>query len=160
MGSLETLLLTRGPSSCPSSGGICHLIRAKASLTSGYHPEANGQTERLNQQLETCLQCLVSQNPSTRSKHLVWVEYAHNSFYLRLPQVSLLLRVFMVMSLPFFQTMNQRCQSPLPMLWLDNVVVSGQLPAWCWSDRETASRRLPTPRDNLLPPISQVKESG
>ena len=58
---------------------FCRLIGATASLTSGYHPEANGQTERLNQQLETGLRCVVFQNPSTWSKHLVWVEYAHNS---------------------------------------------------------------------------------
>uniref|UniRef100_A0A3P9M1D4 Gypsy retrotransposon integrase-like protein 1 n=1 Tax=Oryzias latipes TaxID=8090 RepID=A0A3P9M1D4_ORYLA len=58
---------------------FCRLIGAKASLTSGYHPESNGQTERLNQQLETGLRCLVSQNPSTWSRHLVWVEYAHNT---------------------------------------------------------------------------------
>uniref|UniRef100_A0A671TP74 Gypsy retrotransposon integrase-like protein 1 n=1 Tax=Sparus aurata TaxID=8175 RepID=A0A671TP74_SPAAU len=58
---------------------FCRLIGAQVSLTSGYHPEANGQTERLNQQLETGLRCVTSQNPSTWSKHLVWVEYAHNS---------------------------------------------------------------------------------
>ena len=58
---------------------FCRLIGATASLTSGYHPEANGQTERLNQQLETGLRCLVSQNPTSWSTHLVWVEYAHNS---------------------------------------------------------------------------------
>ena len=29
--------------------------------------------------LKTCLRCLVSQNPSFWSKHLTWVEYAHNS---------------------------------------------------------------------------------
>lgn len=58
---------------------FCRLIGAKASLTSGYHPEANGQTERLNQQLETSLRCLVAQDPSTWSKNLVWAEYAHNS---------------------------------------------------------------------------------
>ena len=58
---------------------FCRLIGARASLTSGYHPEANGQTERLNQKLEIGLWCLVHQNPSTWSKHLVWVEYAHNS---------------------------------------------------------------------------------
>ena len=58
---------------------FCRLICATASLTSGYHPEANGQTERLNQQLETGLRCLVSQNPTSWSTHLVWVEYAHNS---------------------------------------------------------------------------------
>ena len=58
---------------------FCRLIGAKDSLTSGYHPEANGQTERLNQQLETGLQCVVYQNPLTWSKYLVWVRYAHNS---------------------------------------------------------------------------------
>ena len=43
---------------------FCRLIGAKVSLTSGYHPEANGQTERLNLQLETGLQCMVHQNSS------------------------------------------------------------------------------------------------
>ncbi|KAI4797502.1 hypothetical protein KUCAC02_025044 [Chaenocephalus aceratus] len=57
---------------------FCCLIGATVSLTSGYHPESNGQTERLNQELETCLRCLVSQNPSSWSEHLTWVEYAHN----------------------------------------------------------------------------------
>ena len=47
---------------------FCKLIGATASLTSGYHPEANGQAERLNQQLETGLRCVVHQNPSTWSK--------------------------------------------------------------------------------------------
>ena len=58
---------------------FCRLISATASLTSGYHPEANSQTERINQQMGTGLRCVVYQNPSTWSKHLVWVEYAHNS---------------------------------------------------------------------------------
>ena len=58
---------------------FCRLIGATVSLTSGYHPESNGQTERLNQELETCLRCLVSQNPTTWSRKLVWVEYAHNT---------------------------------------------------------------------------------
>ena len=47
---------------------FCKLIRATVSLTSGYHPESNGQTERLNQELETGLRCLVSQNPASWSK--------------------------------------------------------------------------------------------
>ncbi|KAI3377760.1 hypothetical protein L3Q82_008903 [Scortum barcoo] len=52
---------------------------ATVSLSSGYHPESNGQTERLNQELETCLRCLVAQNKTTWSNHLTWVEYAHNT---------------------------------------------------------------------------------
>lgn len=58
---------------------FCKLIGATVSLTSGYHPEANGQAERLNQALETSLRCLVSQKPSSWSKHLTWVEFAHNT---------------------------------------------------------------------------------
>ena len=54
---------------------FCRLIGARAGLTPGYHPEANGQTD---QQLETGLRCVVHQNPLTWSKHLVWVEYAHH----------------------------------------------------------------------------------
>ena len=58
---------------------FCRLIQATVSLTSGYHPQSNGQAERMNQEMETCLRCLVSQKPTTWSKHLIWVEYAHNT---------------------------------------------------------------------------------
>uniref|UniRef100_A0A3Q2EG98 Gypsy retrotransposon integrase-like protein 1 n=1 Tax=Cyprinodon variegatus TaxID=28743 RepID=A0A3Q2EG98_CYPVA len=54
-------------------------LGARYTLTSGYHPQTNGQTERLNQELETALRCLTSNNPSDWSKYLPWVEYAHNS---------------------------------------------------------------------------------
>ncbi|KAI3367172.1 hypothetical protein L3Q82_008231 [Scortum barcoo] len=58
---------------------FCQLLGATVSLSSGYHPESNGQTERLNQELETCLRCLVAQNQASWSDHLTWVEYTHNS---------------------------------------------------------------------------------
>ncbi|KAI3353735.1 hypothetical protein L3Q82_004965 [Scortum barcoo] len=58
---------------------FCQLLGATVSLSSGYHPESNGQTERLNQELETCLKCLMAQNQTTWSQDLTWVEYAHNS---------------------------------------------------------------------------------
>ncbi|KAI5086065.1 hypothetical protein C0J45_2221, partial [Silurus meridionalis] len=49
------------------------------SLSSGFHPQKNGQTERLNQDLETgrCLLC--SREPSSWSDKLIWIEYAHNT---------------------------------------------------------------------------------
>eukprot|EP00064_Thunnus_orientalis_P022156 superscaffoldBa00007233_g22342 len=53
---------------------------ASVSLSSGHHPQTNGQTEQLNQELETSLRCLTSQSPNTWSRWLTWVEYAHNSF--------------------------------------------------------------------------------
>ncbi|KAI3371470.1 hypothetical protein L3Q82_023567 [Scortum barcoo] len=58
---------------------FCRLLGATVSLSSGYHLESNGQTERMNQELETCLRCLVAQNQTTWSQHLTWIEYAHNT---------------------------------------------------------------------------------
>ncbi|KAI2660072.1 Transposon Tf2-9 polyprotein [Labeo rohita] len=58
---------------------FCRLLGASVSLSSGFHPQSNGQTERANQDLERVLLCLVSQNPSSWSQQLSWVEYAHNS---------------------------------------------------------------------------------
>ncbi|KAK7910478.1 hypothetical protein WMY93_015162 [Mugilogobius chulae] len=37
---------------------------ARVSLTSGFHPQTNGQTERANQDLETALRCVTSSNPA------------------------------------------------------------------------------------------------
>lgn len=44
---------------------FCKLLGARVSLISGYHPQSNGQAERLNQELETGLRCLVSHRPAS-----------------------------------------------------------------------------------------------
>ncbi len=58
---------------------FCKLLGATVSLSSGFHPQSNGQTERANQDLERMLRCLASQNPSSCNQQLSWDEYAHNS---------------------------------------------------------------------------------
>ena len=58
---------------------FCAQLGASVSLSSGFHPQSNGQTERMNQEMETALRCMVSRNPSSWSQQLLWVEYAHNS---------------------------------------------------------------------------------
>ncbi|KAF7642255.1 hypothetical protein LDENG_00261250 [Lucifuga dentata] len=58
---------------------FCTLVGATASLTSGFHPQSNGQTERMNQEMETALCCMVSQDLSSWSSQLLWVEFAHNT---------------------------------------------------------------------------------
>lgn len=54
-------------------------LGASISLSSGFHPQTNGQAERANQKLESALRCMVSANPSTWVSQLPWVEYAHNT---------------------------------------------------------------------------------
>ncbi|KAJ8388138.1 hypothetical protein AAFF_G00146290 [Aldrovandia affinis] len=58
---------------------FCQALGASASLSSGYHPQTTGQTERANQDLGTALRCITDRNPSSWSKLLPWVEYSHNS---------------------------------------------------------------------------------
>ncbi len=58
---------------------FCRLLGATVSLSSGYHPQSNGQSERANHDLERMLRCLVAKNPSSWSQQLSMVEYAHNS---------------------------------------------------------------------------------
>ncbi|KAL6473720.1 hypothetical protein MHYP_G00172810 [Metynnis hypsauchen] len=52
---------------------------ASVSLSSGFHPESNGQTERVNQDLARTLRCLTSANPSSWAEYLPRAEYAHNT---------------------------------------------------------------------------------
>ncbi|XDV50904.1 hypothetical protein PO909_019890 [Leuciscus waleckii] len=58
---------------------FCKLLGATVSLSSGFHPQSNGQTERANQDLERTLRCTAARNPSSWSQQLPMVEYAHNS---------------------------------------------------------------------------------
>lgn len=47
-------------------------------LSSGFHPQSNGQTKRLNLELETGLRLLCSREPSSWSQNVGRVEYANN----------------------------------------------------------------------------------
>uniref|UniRef100_A0A8C7ZXU4 ribonuclease H n=1 Tax=Oryzias sinensis TaxID=183150 RepID=A0A8C7ZXU4_9TELE len=58
---------------------FCNLLGIKVSLSSGFHPQTNGQVERYNQDLETTLRAMCSKNPRTWSSQLPWAEYSHNT---------------------------------------------------------------------------------
>ncbi|KAJ8374999.1 hypothetical protein SKAU_G00055790 [Synaphobranchus kaupii] len=58
---------------------FCAALGASPSLSSGFHPQSNGQAERANQDLGAALRCVTVRNPASWSRFLPWVEYAHNS---------------------------------------------------------------------------------
>ena len=55
------------------------LLNVRVSLSSGYHPQSGGQTERLNQEIGRFLRSYCSQQQQDWCQYLVWAEYAQNS---------------------------------------------------------------------------------
>ncbi len=68
---------------------FCQQLNINVSLTSGYHPESNGQVEWLNQELTRFLRSYWHNNQNDWSRYLLWAEYAQNS--LRKPSTGLTL---------------------------------------------------------------------
>ncbi|KAI2649283.1 Transposon Tf2-8 polyprotein [Labeo rohita] len=84
----EDILSDRGPQFTSRLwASFFGLLGVNVSLTSGYHPQANGQVKRLNQELTRflCSYCLGHQEDWSR--YLFWAEYAQNS--LRKPATNL-----------------------------------------------------------------------
>lgn len=52
---------------------FCQALDTTVNLTSDYHPQSNGQTERCNKELDVALRCAIENNPSTWSQYLPWV---------------------------------------------------------------------------------------
>lgn len=97
-------------------------------MSSRYHPKTNGQTERLNQELETGLCCLTSRDPSGWSKLLLWVEYAHNT----LPSSSNGLSPFQCVfgfKRPLFPETEPEVNVPSAAVWSVAVVECGPDPS-------------------------------
>ncbi len=66
---------------------FCQQLNINVSLTSGFHPQSNGQVERLNQEITRFLRSYCHQNQEDWSRFLLWAEYAQNS--LRKPSTGL-----------------------------------------------------------------------
>lgn len=50
-------------------------------LSTAYHPQSDGQSERLNQCLEAYLRCMCSQRPKSWSEWLSLIEWWYNTHY-------------------------------------------------------------------------------
>ncbi|KAL0151624.1 hypothetical protein M9458_053025 [Cirrhinus mrigala] len=76
----EDIVSNRGPQFTSRVwSAFFKMLHVNISLTSGYHPQPNGQTERLNQEVIRFLRSYCSQNQNDWSRFLMWAEYAQNS---------------------------------------------------------------------------------
>ncbi|KAI2659133.1 Transposon Tf2-9 polyprotein [Labeo rohita] len=76
----EDIVSDRGPQFTSRLwSNFLRLLGVNVSLTSGYHPEANGQVERLNQELTRFLRSYCHDHQEDWSRYLLWAEYAQNS---------------------------------------------------------------------------------
>lgn len=57
------------------------LLGVTVSLSSGYHPQTNGQTERKIQEISRFLRTYCHRHPESWSQFLPWAEYAQNSLH-------------------------------------------------------------------------------
>ncbi len=78
----EDVVSDRGPQFTSRAWkSFCQELNFNVSLTSGYHPQSNGQVERLNQELTRFLRSYCHRNQSDWSRFLFWAEYAQNSLH-------------------------------------------------------------------------------
>ncbi|KAI2651009.1 Transposon Tf2-6 polyprotein [Labeo rohita] len=78
----EDIVSDRGPQFTSHLwSSFFHLLGVNVSLTSGYHPQANGQAERLNQELTRFLRSYCQDHQEDWSRYLFWAEYAQNSLF-------------------------------------------------------------------------------
>ncbi|KAI2650029.1 Transposon Tf2-6 polyprotein [Labeo rohita] len=76
----EDIVSDRGPQFTSRLwSSFFRLLGVNVSHTSGYHPEVNGQVERLNQELTRFLRSYCQDRQGDWSRYLLWAEYAQNS---------------------------------------------------------------------------------
>ncbi|KAK3517180.1 hypothetical protein QTP70_000775 [Hemibagrus guttatus] len=76
----EDVVSDRGPQfTSRVCGSLCAHLGIGVSLSSGYHPQSNGQAERLNQEIGCFFRSYCSREQCQWSEFLLWAEYAQNS---------------------------------------------------------------------------------
>ena len=61
--------------------GICKLLHIKRKLSTAFHPQTDGQTEMVNQTLETYLRTFINYNQDDWFQMLPLAEFAYNNSY-------------------------------------------------------------------------------
>ena len=73
------LISDRGPQfSAKVFQELTRLIGVKSSMSTAYHPQTDGGTERMNQEVEAYLRAFCANHPETWSEYLPDIEFMHN----------------------------------------------------------------------------------
>jgi transposase InsO family protein len=79
-GVMEQLISDRGPQFASQiSQHIFKTLGIKSTMSTAYHPQTNGQTERFNQELEQYLRVFCDYRQDDWVKWLPIAQFAHNS---------------------------------------------------------------------------------
>lgn len=150
MESQLTLSLTVAHSLFLKSGSISVM---PLDLWSAHHPQCNVQTEKCNQEPEAALRCIINNNPSSWRKHLIWMDYAHNT------SSATGLSPFLWVTLPLSFGVRSRRQLSSPCNIISVAAVrSGDRPRWTFSRPLNKTRGLQTgivPQHQLTPLVKR-----
>ena len=80
-GLMDKIISNRGPQFVAKSFlELLKLLKIKSSLTMAYHPQSDGATERVNQEIEAYISIFCMNNPDEWSTMLSTMEFAHNNW--------------------------------------------------------------------------------
>ena len=76
----DSIISDRGPQFASAfAKELARLLQYDVRLSTAYHPQTDGQTEQINQELETYLRIFCSNNPKRWPSFLTAAEFHHNS---------------------------------------------------------------------------------
>ena len=58
---------------------LLKLLKIKSALMTAYHPQSDGATERVNQEIEAYISIFCTNNPEEWSTMLTTMEFTHNN---------------------------------------------------------------------------------
>jgi transposase InsO family protein len=76
----DTIISDRGPQFASKVfQETCKLLKIDHRMSTAYHPQTDGETERVNQELETYLRIFCANEPRKWSTYLPMAEFTHNN---------------------------------------------------------------------------------
>ena len=77
---MDNIISDRGPQFAAKSVlELLKLLKIKLSLTTAYHPQSDGATEQVNQEIKAYISIFCTNNPDEWSTMFLTMEFMHNN---------------------------------------------------------------------------------